>query len=86
MEVSGRASWKSTEIGLFLLFRRVWRAPVISILPQISSDLLKPPFLKPLFAALQGWSGKCQEIRGFWISTENGAAAKGVAQKGSSGA
>ena len=36
--VSGRPSRKSAEKGLF---------------PQISSDLLKPPSLKPPFAALQ---------------------------------
>ena len=53
---------KSAEIALFLPFfalsRRVRRAiqktEEKGLFPQISSDLLKPPSLKPPFAALQG--------------------------------
>ena len=65
--MSGRPSWKSAEIGLFrrfsaffALFRRVPRAPGKTqeteergLFPQISSDFLTPPSLKPPFAALQ---------------------------------
>ena len=65
--MSGRPSRKSAEIGLFrpfsaffALFRRVRRAPgkyqkteEKGLYPQISSDFLKPPSLKPPFVAPQ---------------------------------
>ena len=51
--------------AFFALFRRVRRAPGKSrkrrrraFFPQISSELLKPPSLKPPFAALQRGVGK----------------------------
>ena len=43
----GRPSWKSAEIG------RNQKTEEKGLFPQISSDFLKPPSLKPPFAALQ---------------------------------
>ena len=71
--LSALPSWKSAEIDLFrpfsaffCPFRRVRRAPGKSrkrrkrgLFPQISSDLLKPPSLKPPSAAAQTF-GVCK--------------------------
>ena len=64
--MSGRPSGKSAEIGLFRPFsafrpfpegpKSMWKIQKTEekgLFPQISSDLLKPPSLKPPFAALQ---------------------------------
>ena len=67
--LSGLPSWKSAEIGPFrpfsALFRpfperpnstwKIQKTEEKGLFPQISSDLLKPPSLKPPFAALQGF-------------------------------
>ena len=72
---SGRPSWKSTEIGLFrpfsCLFRpfpeglkstwKIQKTEEKGPFPQISSDFLKPPSLKPPFAALQRDTRKRQK-------------------------
>ena len=65
--MSGRPSRKSAEIGLFRPFsaffgpfpegakstREIQKMEEKGLFPQISSDFLKPPSLKPPFAALQ---------------------------------
>ena len=58
--MSGRPSWKSAKIGLFRPFpegaESTWeiqKTEEKGLFPQISSDLLKYPSLKPPFAALQ---------------------------------
>ena len=70
--MSGRPSRKSAEIGLFspffCLFRpfpeslestwKIQKTEEKGLFPQISSDLLKPPSLKPRFAALQQMTRK----------------------------
>ena len=65
--MSALPSWKSAEIGLFRPFpdglKRTsdfQKTEEKGLFPQISSDLLKPPSLKPPFAALQTmtWRGK----------------------------
>ena len=74
--MSGLPFWKSAEIGLFrpfsaffALFRKARRAPGKSriseekgLFPQISSDLLKPPSLKPPFTAPQNGPANSQHV------------------------
>ena len=72
----GRPSWKSAEFALFLPFSPfsgVYEEHLGNperrengLFPQISSDLLKPPSLKPPFAAPQLFFGFGTLLVTFW--------------------
>ena len=86
--MSGRPSWKSAKIGPFLpffcLFRpfpegaestwKIKKTEEKGLFPQISSDLLKPPSLKPPFAALQKMSFQISRLFfGNFVQQKGGA-------------
>ena len=80
--MSGLRFWKSIVSALFLPFSpcsggpegtwQIQKTLEKGLFPQISSDLLKPPSLKPPFAALQKTHAKtCGENFGAFFRTRN---------------